>query len=336
MSGFGYIMRCIKSMNFKNLFATVNEIHGITGKNRPFLFCDVVWCGLRYGAGYRDYRLNEWWTLNGKQRKTYVTRGINNSIIKMCNDPAYYHLLNNKIDFNSLFGEYLGRRWIYLKEATESDFEKFMSGLETVVAKPTDEACGRGVEKINKSDYESTAAMYKHLTETGRFLVEECIVQHPVLSGIYPYSVNTLRIVSLTSDDGTPNILYAFIRIGNGGRVVDNINAGGMAAPIDLDTGVINNVAFDKDSRYYDTHPQTGSPIVGVKIPMWDEAKELVLKAAKMIPQLRYVGWDVAITPDKPVFVEGNQHPGHDILQMPPHVPDKIGMLPRIKQFIDI
>ena len=67
-----------------------------------------------------------------------------------------------------------------------------------------------------------------------------------------------------------------------------------------------------------------------------DEAKELVLKAAKMIPQLRYVGWDVAITPDKPVFVEGNQHPGHDILQMPPHVPDKIGMLPRIKQFIDI
>ena len=81
MSGFGYIMRCIKSMNFKNLFATVNEIHGITGKNRPFLFCDVVWCGLRYGAGYRDYRLNEWWTLNGKQRKTYVTRGINNSRI---------------------------------------------------------------------------------------------------------------------------------------------------------------------------------------------------------------------------------------------------------------
>lgn len=140
-------MRCIKSMNFKNLFATVNEIHGITGKNRPFLFCDVVWCGLRYGAGYRDYRLNEWWTLNGKQRKTYVTRGINNSIIKKCNDPAYYHLLNNKIDFNRLFGEYLGRRWIYLKEATESDFEKFMSGLETVVAKPTDEACGRGVKK---------------------------------------------------------------------------------------------------------------------------------------------------------------------------------------------
>lgn len=336
MAGIGYIMRCIKAMDYRQMLETVGEIHRISGKNRVGLFFDVIYCGLRYGAGYRDYRLNEWWTLNAAQRKTYVTRGINNSIIKHCNDPAYYHLLNDKIDFNRTFERFLGRKWLYLKEASEEEFAGYMEGLEEIVAKPVAEACGRGVEKLRKADFESISALYHHLVETERYLVEEVICQHETISQIYPDSVNTLRIVTLTSDDGEPHLLYAFIRIGNGGRVVDNINAGGMAAPIDLETGVIDKVAFDKDSRYYEKHPQTGSPIVGVRIPMWREATALVLEAAKMIPQLRYVGWDVAITPNGPIFVEGNQHPGHDILQMPPHVPDKIGMLPRIRQFIKL
>ena len=90
-------------MNYRQMLDTVGEIHDISEKNRIGLFFDIVWCGLRYGAGYKDYRLNEWWTLSRKQRATYVTRGINNSIIKKCNDPAYYHLLNNKIDFNRFF-----------------------------------------------------------------------------------------------------------------------------------------------------------------------------------------------------------------------------------------
>ncbi len=336
MSKLGYIVRCIKNMNIGNMFDTVNEIHGISGKNKIYLLLDVVFCGLKYGAGYKDYRLNEWWTLNSKQRKTFVTRGINNSIIKKCNNPAFYHILNNKIDFNKYFNDFLGRDWIYLKEASLCDFEKFMYNKEIIIAKPIADACGRGVEKINKSNYSSIKDLYKYLTESEHFLVEECIVQNNIISEIYPHSINTLRIVTLTSDDGVPHILYAFIRIGNCGRFVDNINAGGMAAPIDLNTGIINNVAFDKNSTYYKNHPQTNSQIVGVQIPMWDEAVSLVLKAAKMLPELRYVGWDVAITPEGPIFVEGNQHPGHDILQMPPHVPDKIGMLPKFKQYIKI
>ena len=30
-----------------------------------------------------------------------------------------------------------------------------------------------------------------------------------------------------------------------------------------------------------------------------------------------------------PVFVEGNEFPGHDIYQLPLHVPEKIGMMPK-------
>lgn len=335
MSKIGYIARCIKRMNFSKLFETVGEVHNISGKNRAFLFVDVVWCGLRYGAGYKDYRLNEWWTLNGKQRKTYITRTINNQIVKKCNDPAYYHILVNKDEFNTFFAEFMGRKWINLKNADHDAFRSFLEGLDDIIVKPLDETCGQGVEKIRVADYDPDA-LYKYLTETNRFLCEEYIVQHEVLSKLYPSSVNTLRIVTIAGDDRVPHILYSFVRIGNGGRVVDNINAGGMTAPIDLETGVISKVAFDKECNYYAAHPETGSPIVGVQIPMWDKAKELALAAARKIPQLGYVGWDIAMTPSGPVFVEANHHPGHDFLQMPVHTPDKIGMLPKFREHIKI
>ena len=53
-----------------------------------------------------------------------------------------------------------------------------------------------------------------------------------------------------------------------------------------------------------------------------------------MVPQVGYVGWDIAVTENGPLIIEGNHFPGHDILQMPPHVPDKIGMLPTFKKYI--
>lgn len=336
MSKIGYILRCIKQMNYGRLFETVSSIHQKTKKSRIVLFFDIVYCGLRYGAGYRDYDLNEWYNLNSKQRKTYITRGINNSLVKKLNNSAYYHLLSNKINFNKLFDDKLGRDWLDLKNATFEEFEAFYEKFDTFIAKPVDEACGRGVMKVSHADYSSAKEAYDSLLQSGSTLLEEYVIQHPVISNIYPCSVNTLRVVTITDDRGEPHILYAFIRIGNGGRVVDNINAGGMAAPIDIESGVINNVAFDKDYNYYDVHPYTNNSFIGTEIPFWKEACDLVKEAAGRIPQLRYVGWDVAITEKGPTFIEANQHPGHDILQMPPHVPDKIGILPRVREFVDI
>ena len=107
------------------------------------------------------------------------------------------------------------------------------------------------VEKIVVSDYPSAEALFDYLKGINSGLCEECVVQHKDISALYPLSVNTYRIVTVLTQ-GEPHIVYAFIRIGNGGRFVDNINAGGMAAPINIDTGVIEFPAFDKDSVYYE------------------------------------------------------------------------------------
>ena len=328
-----YLIKRILKMDYKGLFKTVNSVHKKSGIGRTKLFFDVVKCGLKYGAGYKDYELCEWWNLNDSQRATYVTRGINNTIVTLLNNKDFYHILDNKIEFNKTFSNYLGRKWLDMQAATTEDFKAFLQGLDIIISKPSEEACGRGVEKLNVADYPSAEALFEHLKSINSGLVEEFVVQHEAVAKLYPLSVNTYRIVTVLTD-GVPHIVYAFIRIGNGGRFVDNINAGGMAAPINIETGVIEYPAFDKDSIYYETHPYTNCPIKGYQLPQWEKAVETVLSAATVVPEVGYVGWDIAATKDGVVMIEGNPFPGHDILQMPPHVPDKIGMLPQFKKYI--
>ena len=47
-----------------------------------------------------------------------------------------------------------------------------------------------------------------------------------------------------------------------------------------------------------------------------------------MVPQVRYVGWDIGITPDGPAIVEGNNYCAHDFWQLPAQTPEKTGILP--------
>ena len=42
---------------------------------------------------------------------------------------------------------------------------------------------------------------------------------------------------------------------------------------------------------------------------------ELVKKLHLEIPQVRYIGWDIAFTNNGPELVEGNEYPGYGLLQ---------------------
>ena len=333
MPNIKYMLQRIASMDYSRMFKTIDDMHARTGKSKVKLFADVVYCGLKYRAGYNDYKLCEFYDLTRKQRETYVTRGINNKIVKMLNNKQYIDIFANKLLFNEKFEKYLNRKWLNLHKASFEDFEKFMSDMDIVITKPEDGTCGKGVEKLYKKDFENVRALYHHIIASGNMLAEECIVQHPDVARLYPLSINTYRIVTVLVD-GTAHVVYAFIRIGNHGRFVDNFNSGGMSAPVDVDTGIITHPGYDKDQMTYETHPMTGTKIVGYQLPCWKEACDMCLEAAKIVPEVGYIAWDVAISDKGPVFVEGNDFPGHDILQMPPHVPDKIGMLPEFKKYI--
>ena len=88
----------------------------------------------------------------------------------------------------------------------------------------------RACKNLRRKILPTPEAFYEKLkTDASAQLLEDYVVQHPELSALYPYSVNTLRIMTLIK--GETIHIIASIRIGNGGKVVDNINNGGMVNP---------------------------------------------------------------------------------------------------------
>ncbi len=326
MGKLGYLIKRVKNMNFDKMFQTIDLVNKKTNKLKISIFFDIINCGIKYQAGYVDYNLYEMYKMNKDERKTVVTRGINNEIIKKYNDMTYAYKFEDKALFNNLFNKYLNREWIYIKESSIEDFKKYLKGKKEVIVKPLSLSCGKGVEKIVVKDY-NPEELYNHLMQTDQTLVEDVAIQNKVLSDLYPHSVNTLRIVTLNKV-----VVAALLRIGNKGNVVDNFNHDGMVTTVDIKTGEIKYPAIDKVGNVYEVHPETNVKIVGIKIPMWNEVKKLCIEACDIVPELGYVGWDVCLGEEKPFLIEGNDFPGHDLYQLPVHRKDNYGLLPEFEK----
>ena len=326
MGKLGYLIKRVKNMNFDKMFQTIDLVNKKTNNSKISIFFDIINCGIKYQAGYVDYNLYEMYKMNKDERKTVVTRGINNEIIKKYNDMTYAYKFEDKALFNNLFNKYLNREWIYIKESSIEDFKKYLKGKKEVIVKPLSLSCGKGVEKIVVKDY-NPEELYNHLMQTDQTLVEDVAIQNKVLSDLYPHSVNTLRIVTLNKV-----VVAALLRVGNKGNVVDNFNHDGMVTTIDIETGEIKYPAIDKVGNVYEVHPETNVKIIGIKIPMWNEVKKLCIEACDIVPELGYIGWDVCLGEEKPFLIEGNDFPGHDLYQLPVHRKDNYGLLPEFEK----
>ena len=209
-----------------------------------------------------------------------------------------------------------------MREASLEDFKDYIKNKKEVIVKPIDSSCGTGIEIINPSERDPEE-LYNTLIKNGQLLVEDVVKQNKEISSIYPHSVNTLRVVTINK-----KVVAAYLRIGNHGNVVDNFNHGGMATKVNIENGLIEFPAIDKNSDVYKIHPETKEPIVGVTIPMWNDVVKLCEEISHVIPEVGYVGWDICVGEDKLYLIEGNDFPGHDIYQLPVHRSDNYGMLP--------
>ncbi|MEM1483675.1 sugar-transfer associated ATP-grasp domain-containing protein [Oscillospiraceae bacterium PP1C4] len=334
MPNLKYIVKRIAEMDYKAMVRTARTVHGRTGKNTLVTLADMVICGFKYQAGYMDYLVFEFYTLTAAQRKTYITRGQNNRYVRLLNPQENWHLLEDKVEFLKRFDGFHGRDWIDLRETSQSEFAAFCETHPKLVVKPLDGTCGHGIEFFEISDKSKITGLYDMLMQGKQYLVEDLIVQHPDISRIYPLSVNTLRLVTIKNKD-TVHVVFSSIRIGNGKRV-DNLNSGGMASLIDIETGKISTPGADKEGKAYFQHPMTGVELIGVQIPMFHEAVDLVKRAAMKIPELGYIAWDVAVTDKAPIIIEANHFPGHDIYQFQVHLgSDKLGLVPRFDKAVE-
>lgn len=319
--------------SLKRMLAQIELVRGETGHSRALIFADMAWCIVRYGVGYRDYRVFGFSEIRGKYRMTFLTMNKNIELCERLNSKKFTYIFDDKSMFNSRFSEYIGRDYIDLRRVDKGGFAEFCKNRRTVFAKRVNDFGGSGISRVKIEIGTDLGKLYDHLCGKGQFLVEEELKQHERMKLLSPGSVNTLRIVTIRHN-GKTEVLYAVVRMGVGDACVDNTCSGGIYAPIGSD-GVISKPAFrDSTGEFFETHPTTGTRLTGFEIPMFGEALELCRRAAAEVPQVGYVGWDVAITSEKPVLIEGNALPNYTLCQNFHYNDNNTGILPRINRIL--
>jgi hypothetical protein len=159
--------------------------------------------------------------------------------------------------------------------------------------------------------------LYRQLSSAEEpWLLQQKVEQHPVLAALHPSSVNTVRVITLRADDGQVTILAAALRIGLGAAEIDNTTGGGIAATVDLASGICGPATSRSSIRPVPKHPDTGVQIVGLALPYWSVVRDTALGAHRSLPFARSLGWDIAFGKEGPVVLEVNGSWYYNRIQM--------------------
>jgi hypothetical protein len=174
----------------------------------------------------------------------------------------------------------------------------------------------RGEEKTLEELLAHVAAKSK---DGGEYLVQPRLVNHPDIADLTPGALSTVRLLTVLDEKMEPEPVNAAFRMAiSKASPVDNFHAGGIAAAVDMTTGVLgraSGLGLGGDFSWHETHPLTGGAILGRRLPDWKAAKALVVAAHRLLAPRIVVGWDVGFLADGPCLVEGNVGPDADIHQ---------------------
>ena len=299
----------IRRREIVNSIKAASSTSKITGKSFIYHWIDCIYCIIRFGCGPSQYLEGGFYKLRSFDRdKTYTKKRID-KIRKIFNNKEYERILSNKVEFNTLFSRYLKRRWIYCKNATVEDIKCFYDNVDDIIVKPNSMSKGRGIYLLDKSMLDITSFVGKDV------LLEECLVNHPQMR-FNNRSLNTLRITTIMDSHDNVNIIKISLRCGVGDSVVDNFCAGGVVYPVNKDYGRIEGPGCHSTlGQECFVHPGSDIFMLGREIPFWTDIIAIVKEAAGLLPQVRFIGWDVAITDRGPAIIEGNQRPGAQLIE---------------------
>lgn len=280
-----------------------------------WVYYDYACAVLEHRCLIRQYVIGEFWKKSNPERKKCLTYSRIVKLFNKYNDKEYIHLLNEKPDFNSYFQNFVHREWIHSINTSKDEFVAFVKKHNAVIIKPVDGVEGGGIRKFVLSENTKTdlAELYEELKKEN-VLIEQIIISNKQMV-FGNTSVNTIRTHTFLDKKGKAHVIKAILRAGVGDSIVDNYSQGGSIYEVDLETGVVCSRGKSKVGSNHIIHPGTDIVMLGYRIPHWEQVMKISREAAELIPQIRFIGWDVAITKDQVELIEGNHNPDYELLE---------------------
>jgi len=187
-----------------------------------------------------------------------------------------------------------------------------------IVLKPAAGEGGSGVRIVevpdgDREDYDRFAAFLARQSRglRGIWLAQPRMTNDPAMADIALNALATVRLSTMLDEHGEPEVVTTVLRFPSRvDSLVDNIKAGGLMAPIDPQTGTLGPACQGRGPGEYGQHPVSGADIAGRVLPHWSTAVTLARRAHReSFCEYTLVGWDVALTADGPIILEGNGKP---------------------------
>lgn len=307
----GLLLDRFKHLDSERFNKHVDIIHKNTGKSKLFIRADIILNTLTRGSGYTDYFRGDYINLTSKEKDTFVTIKSFNKIVNYLNNLDYVIVFNDKILFNKIFNKYIKREYLDLRVTSFEEFKNFIKDKRNVFAKNPKGEGGYQVEKIKVSEFDALK-LYNKLIKKEFYLVEDEIIQSRELDEINPNAVNCFRVMTLLKGDK----VYV---VGNALRVNQG-DDGVIGSSHDLyfsfnEEGYIDSNVIDDYGNIYEEHPLTHKKFKDVYVKDIKKAFDMCKEAALLVPEVRFIGWDIGFTDRGPVMIEGNEYPGFGLVQ---------------------
>jgi hypothetical protein len=299
------------------------------------MFTEIIYLAFLNKTIPRIYFSNYLFKKGMENIENYIPAGYLDRITSFFNEKEISSTLENKLYFDSYYRQFkirLPKTIMYnLKENFIFDtnsfqlnsYQDFHSVLKSIFSKNPDYDSiiikkmygsygGYKIYKLFRQQCEENTeyikVVYSEVIKSG-FLFQETIIQHADIDKLNPSCINTIRIDTFMHGNGKIDVISAYIRININNSHLDNITQGGYGIGINLNNGTLKKYGYCYPSygiKVLTSHPVTGTIFEGLEIPYFEQVKKMVVQAARFMPTLRLVGWDVAIEQLGPVLIEGN------------------------------
>ena len=163
------------------------------------------------------------------------------------------------------------------------------------------------------------SGMYSLGGQRDQALMQQRVRLHPAFAAITYKGIPDVRVILYRNEPA-----MAMLRLPtkeSNGRA--NLHQGGIGTGVDLDTGMTHHAV--QRNRFVELHPDTKLPVVGMRVPYWQEVLRMSRRVAEAVG-LGYIGVDIVVDEvEGPMLLEANARPGLAI-----QIANGRGLVPRL------
>ncbi len=253
-----------------------------------------------------EYFSFEFYKKTDKQRAEYIGDKEKKYACTILNRNTPWRIFEDKWQTYCKFKDFFKRECILISSEQDKDsLVSFLKKHGKIILKERHGTKGRNIYILQSMEELENFFNNVFPQIKKEFIAEEYIHQEDALSKLNPTSVNTIRMATFLDGDKTMR-LFSFLRIGRNGMIIDNASANGVLTPIDVNTGICRHNFFSKWGGQFEKHPDHGYEIKGFQIPNWQDLLAMIDKLTRIVPEQRYVCWDIALTDKGYELIEAN------------------------------